>query len=55
MLVSFGQSLLTLFELLAAYEFHEFGLCHVPVLVSTVVYAAARLVDLISAGPYLVF
>jgi len=55
MLVSFGESLLTLFELLAAYEFHQFGLCQAPVLVSTVVDAAARLVDIVGAGPYLVF
>ena len=39
----------------AAHEFHQFGLCLDPILVRTVVGSVARLIDLISAGPYLVF
>jgi hypothetical protein len=47
--------IVTLFRLFAAYEFHQFGLCLAPILVRIVVGSVARLVDLISAGSYLVF
>jgi hypothetical protein len=50
-----GELLPIFFRLLAAQKFHQFGLRLAPILVSTVVGPAARLEDLVSAGPYLVF
>jgi hypothetical protein len=43
------------FGLFAAHEFHQFGLCLAPILVCMVIGSAAKLVDLVSAGPYLFF
>ncbi len=49
----FRATIMAPFGLLAAHEFHEFGLRLAPVLVSMVAVPAARLIDLVSAGPYL--
>src|ERR1022692_1514080 len=47
--------ILTLFWLFAAHEFHQLGLCLDPIRVSIVLGPVAKLVDLVSAGSYLVF
>jgi hypothetical protein len=45
--------IVTLFGLFAVHEFHQLDLGLAPILISTVVDAAARLIDLVSADSYL--
>jgi|SRR5580700_6465763 hypothetical protein len=43
----------TFFGLFATHELHQFGLCLAPILGLMVIGPVAKLIDLVSAGPYL--